>query len=48
MKNLEPFKDSYDTSDSLSSLKTKLKILKNAYVKEKDEKINIEKSSLEL
>jgi hypothetical protein len=48
MKLSEPFKDSYDTSDSLSSLKTKLKILKNAYIKEKDEKLNLEKNSIEL
>lgn len=35
MKHSDPFKDSYDINESISSLRTKLKILKNAYVKEK-------------
>ena len=39
MKNSgDRFKDSYDINESLSSLRTKLKILKNAYVKEKEER----------
>lgn len=38
MKHSDPFKDSYDINESLSSLRTKLKILKNAYIKEKQEK----------
>lgn len=38
MKQSDPFKDSYDINETISSLRTKLKILKNAYVKEKDEK----------
>lgn len=38
MKQTDPFKDSYDINETISSLRTKLKILKNAYVKEKDEK----------
>jgi hypothetical protein len=38
MKHSDPFKDSFDVNESLSSLRTKLKILKNAYVKEKDER----------
>jgi hypothetical protein len=43
----ESFKDSYDMNESLSSLRTKLKILKNAYVKEKEERQSFEKSYME-
>jgi len=42
MKHTDPFKDSFDINESISSLRTKLKILKNAYVKEKQEKTYVE------
>jgi hypothetical protein len=43
MKISDPFKDSYDINETLSSLRTKLKILKNAYVKEKEDKNILDK-----